>query len=70
MLGAIGWTVVLPALLGLALGAWLEQARNLTVSCKLPGLLAGLLFGCGAAWQRVRQEWLSLKREEESADEL
>jgi len=64
LLGAVGWTVVVPALLGLALGSWLDRGAALSFSCRLPGLLGGLCFGCAAAWQRVRQEWLTLQRED------
>ncbi len=64
MLGSIGWTVILPALLGAWLGDWLDERARASFSWKLSGLLGGLSLGCAAAWQRVHQQWLELAREE------
>jgi ATP synthase protein I len=57
MFGVVGWSVVLPTLLGIALGLWLDDrigggGRSWT----LTGLGLGLGVGCVIAWQWVRRE--------------
>ncbi|HRD67004.1 MAG TPA: AtpZ/AtpI family protein [Candidatus Competibacter sp.] len=53
VLGIIGWSVALPAVLGALLGLWLDRAHPGRFSWTLSLLLAGLALGCIAAWQWV-----------------
>ncbi len=53
LVGIIGWSVVLPAVLGALLGLWLDHAHPGRYSWTLSLLLAGLALGCIAAWQWV-----------------
>lgn len=62
LFGLVGWSVVLPALLGLALGRWLDAAWPGHVSWTLTLLLAGVLLGCANAWQLVARERRAIER--------
>ncbi len=53
LVGIIGWSVALPAVLGALLGLWLDHAHPGRYSWTLSLLLAGLALGCIAAWQWV-----------------
>jgi ATP synthase protein I len=56
MMGLIGWSVVLPTLLGAALGIWLDNHYPRSHSWTLALLVAGLALGCFNAWQWVDQQ--------------
>lgn len=57
LVGLIGWTVVLPMLIGIAIGTWIDHRWPSRFSWTLMLLVAGLAFGCWHAWDRIRQEW-------------
>lgn len=54
LLGVVGWSVVLPALAGVALGTWIDHRWPGRFSWSLTLLLAGLLLGCVNAWFRLK----------------
>ena len=56
MMGIVGWTIVVPTLLGAALGVWLDNKYPETFSWTLSGLILGLLVGCLIAWHWVTKE--------------
>lgn len=56
MMGMIGWSVSVPALLGVALGAWLDSNYPGAHPWTLALLVAGLMLGCFSAWRWVDQE--------------
>src|SRR5476649_2246851 len=56
MMGLIGWSVVVPTLLGAALGTWLDESHPGGHSWTLALLVAGLGMGCLNAWHWVAQE--------------
>ena len=53
MFGLIGWSVIVPALLGVALGVWIDQHYPSRYSWTLMLLVIGLLLGCLKAWNWV-----------------
>jgi ATP synthase protein I len=53
MAGAIGWTIVVPALIGIALGRWLDRRFAAGVFWTLGLLVAGIALGCALAWRRL-----------------
>lgn len=55
-MGLVGWSVVVPTLLGAALGMWLDQRHADTHSWTLALLVAGLVLGCLNAWHWVTRE--------------
>jgi ATP synthase protein I len=69
MMGLIGWSVVVPTLLGAALGLWLDQRYPGGLSWTLALLVAGLAIGCFNAWLWVATEDKAMRNEEENNDE-
>ena len=56
MFGLIGWSVVIPTLLGLAFGIWLDNRFDHEISWTLTLFFAGLVLGCLNAWQWMNRE--------------
>ena len=62
MVGLIGWSVVVPTLLGAAFGIWLDKRRHYnldhlgSLSWTLTFLIIGLVIGCLNAWHWVKKE--------------
>ena len=56
MMGLIGWSVVVPTLLGAGLGVWLDRTYPGGRSWTLALLVAGLVAGCLNAWLWVARE--------------
>lgn len=69
MMGLIGWSVVVPTLLGTALGLWLDKHHPGTHSWTLALLVAGLAIGCLNAWYWVAKENKAIREEQEDNDE-
>ncbi|OLO04471.1 AtpZ/AtpI family protein [Salinicola socius] len=68
MMGLIGWSVVVPTLLGAGLGLWLDQRYPGGRSLTLALLMAGLTVGCLNAWYWVSQEDRAMHQEQEDDD--
>ncbi|HXW22610.1 MAG TPA: AtpZ/AtpI family protein [Rhodomicrobium sp.] len=56
MIGVLGWTIVLPTLLGLFTGRWLDRQFNMGIFWTLGLLVVGLTAGCMLAWRRMHSE--------------
>lgn len=56
MLGLVGWSIALPALLGVSCGRYLDAHYPRSYSWTLALLLAGVAVGCANAWYWVQQE--------------
>jgi ATP synthase protein I len=69
MMGLIGWSVVVPTLLGAALGIWLDNRRPGKHSWTLALLVAGLVIGCINAWHWVAKEDKEMGEDQENHDE-
>jgi ATP synthase protein I len=69
MMGLIGWSVVVPTLLGAMLGIWLDQRYPGGRSWTLALLVAGLAIGCWNAWHWVTKEDKEMRDEQEDDDE-
>ena len=69
MMGLIGWSVVVPTLLGAALGIWLDSHYPGTHSWTLALLVAGLVIGCLNAGRWVAKEDKAMRDEQEDDDE-
>ncbi|HKK72354.1 MAG TPA: AtpZ/AtpI family protein [Candidatus Krumholzibacteria bacterium] len=54
--GLIGWSIVIPTVIGIALGGVADRAWDDDVSWTLTGLLVGLVLGCISAWYWIKQE--------------
>lgn len=56
MIGALGWTVVVPTLIGTFAGRWLDGYFGSGIFWTLGLLVAGLALGCALAWRRMHSE--------------
>lgn len=56
MIGVLGWTIVIPTLLGIFVGLWLDRAFGTKILWTLGLLVAGLALGCTLAWKRIYRE--------------
>ena len=56
MFGLVGWSVAIPALLGTAIGYWMDRTWPGQVSWTLTGLLIGIALGCWNAWNWISRE--------------
>ena len=69
MMGLVGWSVVVPTLLGAALGLWWDHRHPGGRSWTLALLVAGLVIGCWNAWHWVAKEDKAMREEPEADDE-
>jgi ATP synthase protein I len=69
MMGLIGWSVVVPTLLGAALGLWLDEQHPGDHSWTLALLVGGLTLGCFNAWHWVAKEDRAMREEQEDGDD-
>ena len=56
MFGLVGWTVAVPTLLGLALGVFVDNRVESSVSFTITFLVVGVAIGAATAWYWIRQE--------------
>ncbi len=56
LVGAVGWMVSAPTVLGALLGRWLDARFGSGIYWTLTLLGAGLFLGCASAWRHVRRE--------------
>ena len=69
MMGLIGWSVVVPTLLGAALGIWLDKYHSGKHSWTLALMIAGLAIGCLNAWHWVANEDQAMREEDEDMND-
>jgi len=55
MIGALGWTIVTPTLIGIFVGRWLDRSFGSGIFWTLGLLFAGLATGCSMAWKRMHR---------------
>jgi len=64
MFGMIGWSVVVPTLLGAALGIKLDKIYHQSFSWTLTFLITGLFIGCLIAGHWILKEHNELNKED------
>jgi ATP synthase protein I len=69
MMGLVGWSVVVPTLLGAGAGIWLDDRHPGPLSWTLSLLIAGLAVGCLNAWHWVSKEDQEMREEQENGDD-
>jgi ATP synthase protein I len=69
MMGLIGWSVVVPTLLGAGLGIWLDSHHPGRYSWTLTLLIGGLVIGCLNAWHWVDKEDKEMREGERENDD-
>jgi len=53
-IGVLGWIIVLPTLIGVSAGRWLDQTFDTGVFWTAPLLMLGLSLGCWSAWKWMK----------------
>jgi len=69
MMGLIGWSVVIPTLLGALIGLWLDKRSQGKHLWTLMLLVAGLSIGCLNAWHWVVKEDREMKEKPEDKND-
>lgn len=69
MMGLVGWSVVVPTLLGAALGLWIDKNHPGAHSWTLALLVAGLVLGCVNAWRWIDKEDKAMGEEQKNQEE-
>ena len=69
MMGLIGWSVVVPTLLGTLLGIWLDNRHPGSYSWTLMLLAIGLVVGCLSAWHWVAKQEKEMREDQEDDHE-
>jgi ATP synthase protein I len=68
VLGLIGWSVAAPTLVGIAVGAWIDNHFASRYSWTLMLLVVGLVIGCLNAWRWAASEYREIRKEREEDD--
>lgn len=55
-IGILGWAIVLPTLMGLALGRWLDRTFGTRVFFSAPLLMIGAAVGFWSAWKWMHRQ--------------
>lgn len=56
MIGALGWLIVVPTLLGVAVGRWLDATFDTGITFSAALIVVGVTIGGWLAWQRIKSE--------------
>ena len=63
LFGVIGWSVMVPTLIGIAVGIWADRRWPGQISWTLTFLFAGIILGCLNAWYWVEKERKEIEEE-------
>ena len=69
MMGVIGWSIVIPTLLCIALGIWIDHHHPGNHSWTLTLMSIGLTIGCYTAWHWMPKEYKEIHDNQENNDE-
>jgi ATP synthase protein I len=53
-IGVLGWMIVVPLLIGIFIGRWLDRTFNSGLFWTAPLLMLGLALGCWSAWKWMK----------------
>jgi ATP synthase protein I len=56
LFGALGWLIVIPTLIGVAVGRWLDGEFQTGIVFTGACIVLGVSAGCYLAWKRMNQE--------------
>ena len=63
LFGVIGWSVMVPTIIGIAVGIWADKRWPGQISWTLTFLFAGIILGCLNAWYWIQKERKSIEEE-------
>lgn len=55
-IGALGWLIVTPTLLGVLLGRWIDRWLDSGITFSAAMIMLGLTLGCYMAWKSMNPE--------------
>jgi len=55
-IGVLGWIIVVPALIGLFTGRWLDHKFGSGIFWSAPLLLLGIVIGCWSGWRWMHKQ--------------
>jgi ATP synthase protein I len=55
LIGVLGWLIVMPTLIGIFVGRWLDRITENGIFWTVSLLFVGLCLGCWLAWRRVNE---------------
>ncbi len=55
-IGVLGWIIVMPALIGLFAGRWLDTRLGTGIFWSAPLMLLGVVIGCWSAWRWMHRQ--------------
>ncbi len=64
MFGVIGWSVMIPTVLGIAMGIWLDSRYDDSILWTLMLALIGLMLGCLNAWYWISEQRRHIEEEQ------
>lgn len=53
-IGVLGWIIVVPILIGVFVGRWLDQMFSSGIFYTAPLLMLGVALGCWSAWKWIQ----------------
>lgn len=53
MVGVLGWTVMIPTLVGIFVGRWLDRTFDMGIFWTLGLMVLGLALGCFLGWRMM-----------------
>ena len=65
LFGVIGWSVMIPTVIGIAVGIWADKKWPGQISWTLTFLFTGIILGCLNAWYWVEKERKEIEEENE-----
>ena len=65
LFGVIGWSVMIPTIIGVAIGIWIDSRWPSRISWTLTLLFIGIIIGCLNAWYWVQKERQTIEEERE-----
>ena len=65
LFGIIGWSVMIPTIIGIVIGLWTDKKWPGPISWTLTFLFLGIALGCLNAWYWVEKERKVIERERE-----
>lgn len=55
-IGVLGWIIVVPTLIGLFIGRWLDHKFGSGIFWSAPLLLVGVVVGCWSGWRWMQKQ--------------
>ncbi|NOG69083.1 AtpZ/AtpI family protein [Roseicella sp. DB1501] len=55
-IGTLGWMIVVPALIGLFIGRWIDRSFGTGIFWSAPLLMLGVGLGCWSGWRWMQKQ--------------